>query len=213
MRGVVLSSVPVPLAVVGGGAAGMFAASVAAQRGLGCLVFERKMRLGSKVLMTANGRCNFTKDIPVERMLADLGEPVASFARTALAACPPLRIAGGFRTLGVAVKRMADGRLFPASEKAADIVHAFGDLLRDREVPLLVNAPVTGIVPLERGFRVATRGFTVEAENVLVATGGVSFPKTGSVGDGQNFARALGHRVVPSRAGLVGYEMRPPTYS
>ena len=120
MCGVVLSSVPVPLAVVGGGAAGMFAASVAAQRGLGCLVFERKMRLGSKVLMTANGRCNFTKDIPVERMLADLGEPVASFARTALAACPPLRIAGGFRTLGVAVKRMADGRLFPASEKAAD---------------------------------------------------------------------------------------------
>lgn len=210
MCGVVLSSVPVPLAVVGGGAAGMFAASVAAQRGLGCLVFERKIRLGSKVLMTANGRCNFTKDIPVERMLADLGEPVASFARTALAACPPLRIAGGFRTLGVAVKRMADGRLFPASEKAADIVHAFGDLLRDREVPLLVNAPVTGIVPLERGFRVATRGFTVEAENVLMATGGVSFPKTGSVGDGQNFARALGHRVVPSRAGLVGYEMRPP---
>ena len=77
-------------------------------------------------------------------------------------------------------------------------------------MPLLVNAPVTGIVPLERGFRVATRGFTVEAENVLVATGGVSFPKTGSVGDGQNFARALGHRVVPPRAGLVGYEMRPP---
>ena len=72
-----------------------------------------------------------------------------------------------------------------------------------------MNAPVTGIVPLERGFRVATRGFTVEAENVLVATGGVSFPKTGSVGDGQNFARALGHRVVPPRAGLVGYEMRP----
>ena len=68
MCGVVLSSVPVPLAIVGGGAAGMFAASVAAQRGLGCLIFERKMRLGSKVLMTANGRCNFTTDIPVERM-------------------------------------------------------------------------------------------------------------------------------------------------
>lgn len=204
------SSVPVPLAVVGGGAAGLFAAAVAAERGLGCLVFERKARPGAKLLMTANGRCNFTKDLPPERMLADIGEPVASFARAALLACPPRTIAGGFRARGVALRRMADGRLFPASEKAADIVHAFGDLLREKEVPLAVNCPVTGLVPLRRGFRVATKAFTVEAENVLVATGGLSFPKTGSVGDGQSFARALGHRVVPCRAGLVGYEMRPP---
>ncbi|MGN0847896.1 MAG: NAD(P)/FAD-dependent oxidoreductase [Kiritimatiellia bacterium] len=205
-----ITHTPVPLAIIGGGAAGLFAAAVAAERGLGCLVFERKARPGAKMLMTANGRCNFTKDIPPERMLADLGEPVASFARTALMACPPLKIAGGFKRLGVNIKRMADGRLFPASEKAADIVHAFGDLLRDREVPLLVNCPVTGIQPMRTGFIVAAKAFTVWAETVLVATGGVSFPKTGSVGDGQAFARALGHRVEPLRAGLVGYEMRPP---
>ncbi len=206
-----ISPRPVPLAIVGGGAAGMFAAAIAAERGLGCLIFERKVRLGSKVLMTANGRCNFTKDIPPERMLADIGEPVASFVRKALMECPPAKIAGGFKKLGVRIKRMTDGRLFPASEKAADIVHAFGDLLRDKEVPLLTNCPVTGIQPLQKGgFLVATKTFTVAAENVLVATGGVSFPKTGSVGDGQNFARALGLRVEPSRAGLTGYEMRPP---
>ena len=203
--------VPVPLAIVGGGAAGLFAAAVAADRRLGCLVLERKARPGAKMLMTANGRCNFTKDIPPERMLADVGEPVASFARKALLECPPAHVAAGFRALGVRAKRMADGRLFPASEKAADIVHAFGDMLRDKEVPVATNCAVAGIHPKPGGgFLVATKGFALDAENVLVCTGGVSFPKTGSVGDGQDFARALGHRVEPYRAGLVGFEMRVP---
>ena len=199
---------PVPLAIVGAGAAGLFAAAAAARRSIGCLVFERKARIGSKLLMTANGRCNFTKDISAERMLADIGEPVASFVAPALRKCPPSMIVAGFKARGLAVKRRADGCLFPASEKAADVVHVFGDLLRDSEVPLLTNCPVTGVQPMKSGFIVGTRNFTVWAANVLVATGGVSFPKTGSVGDGQRFAAALGHRVEPCRAGLTGCSTR-----
>ena len=202
---------PVPLAIVGGGAAGLFAASVAADRGLGCLVFERKARVGSKMLMTANGRCNFTKDISPERMLADIGEPVAPFVERAVTECPPARILSGFRACGLRTKRMTDGRIFPASEKAADVVHVFGDRLRDTSTPLLVNCPVTGIQPVKNGFIVATANFTVWASNVLLATGGLSFPKTGSVGDGQNFARLLGHRIEPCRAGLTGLEVRMPS--
>jgi len=203
-----LKHTPVKLAIVGGGAAGLFAAVTAASRKIPCLVFERKARVGSKMLMTANGRCNFTKDISVERMLADIGEPVASFVEPALKACPPAMIAAGFKARGVRIKRMTDGRLFPASEKAADIVHVFGDSMRDAEVPLLTNCPVTGLQPVKNGFIVATKGFTVWAENVLIATGGVSFPKTGSVGDGQAFAQALGHKMEPMRAGLTGVETR-----
>ena len=199
---------PVPLAIIGGGAAGLFAAAAAARLRIGCLVFERKARIGSKMLMTANGRCNFTKDISPERMLADIGEPVASFVESALKRCPPSMIAAGFKARGLRIKRRADGCLFPASEKAADVVHVFGDLLRDSEIPLLSNCPVTGIQPMKNGFIVATRGFTVWAGKVLVATGGVSFPKTGCVGDGQKFAAALGHRIVPHRAGLAGCETR-----
>ena len=195
---------PVPLAIVGGGAAGLFAAATAVARGIGCLVVERKARIGSKMLMTANGRCNFTKDISAERMLADIGEPVASFAAKAIRACPPSMVAAGFKARGLKVRRMQDGRLFPASGKAADVVHVFGDLLRDSSVPLLTNCPVTGLQPVKNGFIVATEGFTFWARNVLVATGGASFPKTGSVGDGQEFARRLGIRVEPLRAGLVG---------
>ena len=196
---------PVKLAIVGGGAAGMFAAAVAAERRIPCVLIERKARLGSKVLMTANGRCNFTKDISADQFLADVGE-AKDFVAAAIRECPPRKIISGFKSLNVPLRRMADGRMFPADGKAATIVHAFGDLLRDSEVPILTNCPVTGIQPQKNGFIVATKNFTLWAENVLLATGGVSYPKTGSVGDGQNFAKALGHRIVPYQPGLIGME-------
>ena len=183
----------------------MFAAAVAAERRIPCVLIERKARLGSKVLMTANGRCNFTKDISADQFLADVGE-VKEFIAAAIRACPPRKIISGFKSLDVPLRRMADGRMFPADGKAATIVHAFGDLLRDNEVPILTNCAVTGIQPQKNGFIVAMKNFTLWAENVLLATGGVSYPKTGSVGDGQNFAKALGHRLVPYQPGLIGME-------
>ncbi len=200
---------PVKLAIVGGGAAGMFAAAYASERKVPCLLIERKARLGSKVLMTANGRCNFAKDISPEQFLEDVG-PCAPFVEQAVRECPPRRIIAGFKSLGVKLRRMPDARMFPADGKAATIVHAFGDLLRDGGVPLLTNCPVTGIQPQKTGFIVATKNFTIWAENVLIATGGVSYPKLGSVGDGQIFASSLGHRLVPYRPGLIGLETKDP---
>ena len=221
-----LKATPVKLAIVGGGAAGMFAAAVAAERRIPCVLIERKARLGSKVLMTANGRCNFTKDISAEQFLSDVGE-AKRFVAEAIRACPPRKIISGFKSLNVPLRRMPDGRMFPADGKAATIVHAFGDLLRDSEVPVLTNCPVAGVTALRHSvkngfssdqqanrpadqarsnFLVHTRNFDLEAENVLLATGGVSYPKTGSVGDGQNFAKALGHRLIPYQPGLIGLE-------
>ena len=217
---------PVELAIVGGGAAGMFAAAVAAERGVRCVLIERKARLGSKVLMTANGRCNFTKDISSDQFLKDVGG-CAPFVRRAVEECPPRKIIAGFKSLNVPLRRMADGRMFPADGKAATIVHAFGDLLRDSEVPILTNCAVREIIDLSNNriiesmnqrvdecekarFLVRTGNFDVAAENVLLATGGVSYPKTGSVGDGQNFAKSLGHTVVPYRPGLIGLETSDP---
>ena len=204
-----LKHTPVKLAIVGGGAAGMFAAAVAAECRIPCVVIERKARLRSKVLMTANGRCNFTKDVTAEQFLADVG-PSASFVAQAIRECPPRKIMSGFKSLGVQLRRMADARMFPADGKATTIVHAFGDLLRESGVPILSNCPVTGIQPQKSGFIVATRSFTLWAENVLLATGGVSYPKLGSVGDGQRFAEELGHRLVPYRPGLIGLETSDP---
>ena len=209
-----LKHTPVKLAVVGGGAAGMFAAAMAAQRKIPAVLIERKARLGSKVLMTANGRCNFAKDISAEDFLKDVecpagtpaGRAASKFLAPALRACPPRKIISFFRSLNVPVRRMADARMFPADGKATTIVHAFGDLLRNSETPVITNCPVTGIQPQKNGFIVATKNFTLWAENILLATGGVSYPKLGSVGDGQNFARALGHKIVPYRPGLIGLE-------
>ena len=199
---------PVRLAIVGGGAAGMFAAVAAAERKIPCVLVERKARLGSKVLMTANGRCNFTKDISAEDFLRDVG-PCSKWVATAVRECPPRQIIKGFKSLNVPLRRMPDGRMFPADGKAATIVHAFGDILRDEKVPIITNCTVTDILPASGGgFVVRTPNLDITAETVLIATGGVSYPKTGSVGDGQNFARALGHRIIPYRPGLIGLETR-----
>ena len=206
------------LVIVGGGAAGMFATAVAAERGVPCVLVERKARLGSKVLMTANGRCNFAKDISPEQFLKDISRggvarACAEFVAEAVHECPPRQICRGFQSLGVRTKRMTDGRIFPADEKAATIVHAFGDLLRDEEVPIVTNCPVKEIAAVKGGsarFAVVANSFSILAENVLLATGGASYPKTGSVGDGQRFAQALGHKLVPYRPGLIGLETRDP---
>lgn len=206
------------LAIVGGGAAGMFAAVAATRLGLSCVVLERKARLGSKVLMTANGRCNFTNDSPPRRFLdgfamrnagsfrfRDLERQIA-FLGNAVESVPPARIVSVLKSLGVAVKRMPDGRFFPADSRAATVVHAFGDFMRGHSVPIAVNCSVRGIE--RRGGRLAVDAgaFELVAKNVLVATGGASYPKLGSTGDGLEFARRLGHRVVPPRAGLIGLE-------
>lgn len=209
-----LKHTPVKLAIIGGGAAGMFAASMAAERKISTVLIERKARLGSKVLMTANGRCNFTKDISHDQFLKDIECPIASnkgkntvkFLSPALRSYPPRKIISFFRSLNVPVRRMADARMFPADGKATTIVHAFGDLLRNSETPIITNCPVTGIQPQKNGFIIATKNFTLWAENVLLATGGISYPKLGSVGDGQNFARLLGHKLIPYRPGLIGLE-------
>ena len=205
---------PVKLAIVGGGAAGMFAAAIAAERKVPAVLIERKARLGSKVLMTANGRCNFTKDISADQFLSDLvsarDTKARDFVAQAIRECSPRKIIQGFKSLNVPLRRMADARMFPADGKATTIVHAFGDLLRDSETPVLTNCAVTGIQPQKNGFIVATKNFTLWAENVLLATGGVSYPKLGSVGDGQNFARELGHELVPYRPGLIGMETSDP---
>ena len=196
----------------------MFAAAVAAERRIPCVLLERKARLGSKVLMTANGRCNFAKDIPPDQFLKDISRggvarACASFVDEAVRECPPRQIVRGFQSLGVRTKRMSDGRVFPADEKAATIVHAFGDLLRDEEVPIVTNCPAREVVAVKSGrarFAVVTKNFSILAENVLLATGGASYPKTGSVGDGQRFAQSLGHSLVPYRPGLIGLETRDP---
>ena len=204
---------PVPLLIVGGGAAGLLAGCLAGERGLGALILERKHKPGRKLLMCGNGRCNLTKDIPPAQMLRDMGEPMLSFLEPAFRAFPPSAVQNWFQQHNVPLKKMDDRRVFPRSEQASDVVHALTDALRDTGTSLCLNAPVERIERTgdpQAPFLAGTPHFSVSARRVLLATGGVSYPKTGSVGDGQKFAKALGHSLKPYRAGLVGFVVANP---
>lgn len=195
------------MVVIGGGAAGLMAGAYAAEVGLRCVVLERRHRPGLKLLLCGNNRCNVTHEASVEELLAAYGDPVGGFLRAAISAFPPAALRRWFADHGLRTTAHEDGRVFPVSEQADDVVHCFRDVLRDREIPLVQNCPVLGVEPETGGYRVRSTHFSLLAPHVLVATGGVSYPKTGSVGDGQRFARDLGHRVAPYRPGLAGLEL------
>ena len=197
------------LIIIGAGAGGLMAAATAGELGLRAMIVERKHLPGRKLLLCGNNRCNVTRVLSAADMLADLGEPVAGFVRTALERFDPAALRAWFEKRGLRTVVRTQQRVYPASEKADDVLHCFQDALREQRVPMLVNSAVERVERMDTGYCLHTVRCRLTARYVLIATGGVSYPKTGSVGDGQQFARSLGHRVEPYRAGLVGYEMDP----
>ncbi|MBN2451558.1 MAG: aminoacetone oxidase family FAD-binding enzyme [Lentisphaeria bacterium] len=199
------------LVIIGGGAAGLMAGVTAAEAGLRGVILERRHRVGLKMLLCGNNRCNVTHRDGVAAMLTAYGEPVATFLRPALTRFPPAALEAWFRSVGLATMAQEDGRVFPRSGKADDVVHVFTDRLRDLGMPLVLNCPVTAVERQpDGGFLVTCPKLVLRGPRVLIATGGVSYPKTGSVGDGQVFAKALGHRIEPYRPGLAGIELGIP---
>jgi len=194
--------------IVGGGAAGLMAAATAVELGLRAVLLERKHLAGRKLLMCGNARCNITSNLSASAMIEAYGPPVSDFLQKALNDFPPEALRAWMRGYGLNTVAHKDGRVFPASEKAVDVLHLFTDLLRDAAMPMMFNCPVEGVRPVKDGWEVAARFCTFHCRVVLLATGGVSYPKTGSVGDGQKMAGALGHKLIPYRPGLVGFEVR-----
>ncbi len=199
-----------PLVIIGAGAAGLMAACHAGERGVPALLLERKHRAGSKLLMCGNGRCNLTSCLSADAMLADFGPPLDSFLKRAIDGFTPTQLQRWFERNSLPLMQTRDGKVFPKSERAPDVVRCLTDVLRRYDVPICFNAPVEEIAKAGDGFTIHTRAFTIRADRVLIATGGVSYPKTGSVGDGQKMARDLGHRLQPYRPGLVGIEWKNP---
>lgn len=197
------------LIIIGGGAAGLMAAAAAGELGLKTLVLERKHKPGRKLLMCGNARCNLTTNISEDRMLQMYGEPVGPFLEPAIRAFTPSMLQRWFAGHGLKTVVKAGNKVYPHTERASDVLNLFTDRLRDTQVSLACSAVVEHIEKTANGFRVTTDNFTVEGKYVLIATGGVSYPKTGSVGDGQSWAEKLGHSVEALKPGLVGYEVDP----
>lgn len=188
--------------VIGGGAAGMMAALTAADRGARVLLLERNQKVGRKLYITGKGRCNLTNNSTVQEVLENVPRN-SRFLTGAMTRFPPADTMKFFELLGVPLKTERGNRVFPQSDRSADVIDALFLALRRAGVEIAE----------ERAVRILTRGGHVTAvqtehgkyncKAVILATGGLSYPATGSTGDGYAMAEVLGHTIVEPRPSLV----------
>ena len=193
------------LIVVGGGPAGMFAAITAARNGAKVLLLEKNDRLGKKLLITGKGRCNVTNDCPAEEVLRNTPRN-GRFLYSAMTAFPPESTKQFFENQGCPLKTERGNRVFPQSDRSASILDSLKKALTDQGVTVKTGR-VRQILTLEGAVSgVRTDGDEYTAPSVILATGGASYPATGSTGDGYAMAQNLGHRVIPAQGSLVPLE-------
>jgi len=190
------------IAIVGAGAAGLATAIFAARRGVrGPIVaFDGAARLGAKILVSGGARCNVTNRVVIEQ---DFAGGNRSVVRGILRAFPADKAVAFFREIGVALHEEAGGRLFPDSNRARTVLDALLGEARRCGVDLRAGQRVLRVARDEQGFRLETSREEVEATRVVLATGGLSLPKTGSDGGGYAMAVALGDRLGPQTPALV----------
>jgi len=188
--------------VIGAGASGLLASCTAARSGSKVLLLERNEKVGRKLFITGKGRCNLTNNCSVEEALDNI--PTGKkFLYSAFNRFSPSDTISLFEHLGVALKTERGGRVFPVSDKSSDIIDALKKYVRSSGV-MLKSAYVAGVKKRGDGyFDVSTIEGVVSAGAVILATGGKSYPATGSTGDGYVFAKELGHSITDLRASLV----------
>ena len=188
--------------VVGGGAAGMMAAVTAAQSGAEVILFEKNDRLGKKLRITGKGRCNVTNDCDKNEFLSN----VASNSKFLFASISRFSTADTkefFENLGVPLKTERGKRVFPQSDKAQDIVFAMENACVDSGVRIIKKKVDSLIIEDKKTIGVVAGGENYGANAVIVCTGGASYPRTGSTGDGYRFAKSAGHKIVDVKPSLV----------
>ena len=195
--------------VIGGGAAGMMAALQAAYSGASVVLLEKNEKLGKKIYITGKGRCNVTNVADDEAFFRQVPRN-PRFLYAAIRQFDHEDVTGTLAMLGTETKVERGGRVFPVSDHASDVTRALHRGMQDAGVEVALNTEVSAVRKGEDGlFRVAlSRGGSLTARSVIVATGGMSYPSTGCTGDGYRFARENGHTVTPLRGSLVGLTMR-----
>lgn len=188
--------------VVGAGAAGLVAAERAASRGRRTLLLEKNRRPGVKILMSGGTRCNLTHDTDARGIVEAYGPP-GRFLHSALAALSPRELVELVEAEGVATKVEETGKIFPVSNKAADILDAFLARLDRSGCTLVLDEPLLSLERDGEGFQLTSSRRTLQASKVIVTVGGQSYPGSGTSGDGYTWARALGHAIVPPRPALT----------
>ncbi len=191
--------------IIGGGPAGMFAAITAAQRSQSVLLLEKNDRLGKKLLITGKGRCNVTNDCTAQEILQNIPRN-SRFLYSAMNAFSPERVKDFFEEYGCALKTERGNRVFPVSDRSQSVLEALQKAMRRYQVDVR-TAKVKGILT-DNGqvSGVRTDKETIACKWVILATGGLSYPTTGSTGDGYAMAKSLGHTIVSCEGSLVPLE-------
>lgn len=203
MKNSTMNNSNITVAIVGAGAAGMMAALSAARYGAKVQLFESNERVGRKIMITGKGRCNVTNNCDTNTFMANVPQN-PRFLYSALSAFGIDDAMGFFEQEGVPLKTERGNRVFPQSDKAVDIVDALNDALYRAGV-MVYHRKVTDILTDGdgRACGVRTEKRDYPADRVIIATGGKSYPLTGSTGDGYRFAEQLGHTVTPLRPSLI----------
>ncbi len=188
--------------VVGAGAAGLVAGGTAAAGGRRTLLVEKNRKPGVKILMSGGTRCNITQATDNRGIVAAFG-PQGRFLHSALAALGVEDTVALFNAEGVPTKVEPTGKIFPQSDKAADVLAALLRRLERSGCTLALDEPVVEVARSGDGFLIRTAHRLLQTEKLLITTGGQSFPGCGTTGDGYRFAAALGHTIVPPRPALV----------
>ena len=198
--------------IAGGGAAGMYAAVTAAALGHKVELFEKNDRLGRKLFITGKGRCNLTNACDMEGLF-DAVVTNSKFLYSSFYGCTNQDVIDFFEHAGVRTKIERGERVFPASDHSSDVIRALERELEKNGVKIRTNCPVKKVRISEEqvflGYELENGSF-VEGDAGIIATGGLSYPSTGSTGDGLRFAKELGHQVTECLPALVPMECKEP---
>lgn len=188
--------------IIGAGAAGLLAAARAGMRGKRVLLLEKNARPGVKILMSGGTRCNITQNTNNRGIIEAFGKN-GQFLHSALAALGVKELVAMFEAEGVATKIEDTNKIFPASDKASDVLAALVRLADRHGATLALGEPVQEVAAVDAGFGVTTPARVVHAPKLLLTTGGQSYPGSGTTGDGYRIAARFGHTIVPPRPALV----------
>jgi predicted Rossmann fold flavoprotein len=188
--------------VVGAGAAGLLASARSAERGRRTLLLEKNRKAGVKILMSGGTRCNITHDCDADGIIAAFGS-AGSFLHSPLAALGPRELVELLNAEGLPTKTEPGGKIFPQSDRAADVLNALLRRLDRSGAELALGEPVKTISRQVDAFRIETPLRTVDCQKLIVTTGGKSYPGGGTTGDGYSWLADLGHTIRRPRPALV----------
>ncbi|MCR5746451.1 MAG: NAD(P)/FAD-dependent oxidoreductase [Lachnospiraceae bacterium] len=192
--------------VIGGGAAGMMAAIAAAETGKRVFIIEKNEKLGKKLFITGKGRCNLTNACSSEELFDHILSN-KKFLYSAINGFSNYDVMAFFEELGVKIKTERGGRVFPVSDHSSDVIKGLENRLKTLNVDVMLNTSVKELLIKDGeclGVK-TSKGSTLKAEKTIVATGGLSYPSTGSTGDGYRFAEKAGIKVTECYPGLVPF--------